>query len=137
MNQYASLSAFPENLGALRQMKEAGLRLGILSNGNPEMIDVSVRSAGMTGLFEHQLSADAVRSFKTTDAVYSLVPEAFGCEPREVLFVSSNCWDAIGATWYGFTTFWINRADAPLEQLDIEPHHTGHLLTEVSRAAGA
>jgi len=131
MNQYSSLSAFPENLGALRALKAAGLPLGILSNGNRDMIEVSVRSAGMTGLFDHLLSSEQVGTFKTMDSVYALAPEAFGCRAREILFVSSNCWDAIGSRWYGFTSFWINRAGAPLDRLDTEPDHTGSLLTDV------
>lgn len=135
MNQYASLSAFPENLPALRELKAAGLPLGILSNGNREMIEVSVRSAGMTGLFEHLLSSQSVETFKTTDDIYALAPAAFGCRAREILFVSSNCWDAIGARWYGYTSFWINRAGAPLEQLDTEPDYTGSLLTDVVAVA--
>ena len=135
MNQYASLSAFPENLPALRELKAAGLPLGILSNGNREMIEVSVRSAGMTGLFEHLLSSQSVETFKTTDDIYALAPAAFGCRACEILFVSSNCWDAIGARWYGYTSFWINRAGAPLEQLDTEPDYTGSLLTDVVAVA--
>jgi 2-haloacid dehalogenase len=135
MNQYSSLSAFPENLPALRELKAAGLPLGILSNGNREMIEVSVRSAGMTGLFDHLLSSQQVESFKTMDRVYALAPEAFGCRAREILFVSSNCWDAVAARWYGFTSFWINRAGAPLDQLDTEPDHTGSLLSEVLAVA--
>ncbi|HLS57488.1 MAG TPA: haloacid dehalogenase type II [Zeimonas sp.] len=135
MNQYASLSAFPENLPALRELKAAGLPLGILSNGNRDMIEVSVRSAGMTGLFDHLLSSQSVETFKTVDDLYALGPAAFGCRAREILFVSSNCWDAIGARWYGYTSFWINRAGAPLEQLDTEPDHTGSLLTDVVAVA--
>ena len=135
MNQYASLSAFPENLPALRELKAAGLPLGILSNGNREMIEVSVRRAGMSGLFEHLLSSQSVETFKTADDLYALAPAAFGCRAREILFVSSNCWDAIGARWYGYTSFWINRAGAPLEQLDTEPDYTGNLLTDVVAVA--
>jgi len=131
MNQYPSLSAFPENLQALRDMKAAGLALAILTNGNRDMIEVSVRSSGMTGLFDHLLSSQAVETFKTMDAIYALAPQAFGCRAREILFVSSNCWDAIGARWYGYTSFWINRAAMPLDQLDTEPDHTGRLLTDV------
>lgn len=135
MNQYASLSAFPENLDALRALKAAGLPLGILTNGDRGMVEVALRSAGMTGLFEHVLSSEQVETFKTADAMYALAPAAFGCRPRQILFVSSNCWDAIGARWYGFTSFWVNRAGAPIEQLDTEPDHTGHLLGDVLDAA--
>jgi 2-haloacid dehalogenase len=135
MNQYASLSAFPENLPALRQLKEAGLARGIHTNGNRHMFEGSVRSAGLTGLFDHLLSSQQVQTFKTMDAIYALAPEAFGCRARDILFVSSNGWDAIGARWYGYTSFWINRAGLPPEQLDTEPDHTGRLLTDVVAVA--
>lgn len=135
MNQYSSLSAFPENLSALRALKAAGLPLAILSNGNREMIEVSVRSAGMTGLFDHLLSSQEVKTFKTVDRLYALAPEAFGCRPREILFVSSNCWDAVGARWYGYTSFWINRTGAPLDRLDTAPDHIGSLLGDVLTVA--
>ena len=111
--------------------KAAGLPLAILTNGNLDMITVSVRSAGMTGLFDHLLSSEQVSSFKTGDKLYALGPQAFNCKARDILFVSSNCWDAIGARWFGYRSFWINRGDAPLEQLDTEPHYTGRLLTDV------
>jgi 2-haloacid dehalogenase len=135
MNQYACLSAFPECLPVLRALKAAGVPLAILSNGNRDMIEISVRSAGMTGLFEHLLSSQAVAAFKTDHRVYALAPEAFGCRPRDILFVSSNCWDAIGARWFGFNSFWVNRGGAPLEQLDTEPHYTGSVLGDILAVA--
>lgn len=131
MSQYASLSAFGENLGALRDLKALGIPLGILSNGTPQMLDIAIKSAGMQGLFDHVLSAESVRQFKTADAVYALGPAAFGQAAKEMLFVSSNGWDACGATWYGYTTFWINRGGQPPEQLDVAPTASGRLLTDV------
>ncbi|MCG5261656.1 haloacid dehalogenase type II [Cupriavidus gilardii] len=131
LKEYACLSAFPENLGALRRLRAAGLPLGILSNGNPEMLDISVKSAGMQGLFDHVLSVDAVRQYKTAPAAYALGPAAFGVPAREMLFVSSNGWDACGATWFGYTTFWINRAGHPAERLDAEPTGTGHDMNDL------
>jgi 2-haloacid dehalogenase len=77
------------------------------------------------------LSAQSVRRFKTDPAVYDLGPQAFGVSPHEILFVSSNGWDAIGATWYGYTTLWVNRQGAPLEELSTEPTRTGASLREV------
>lgn len=131
MSQYSSLSPFPENVAALRALRELGLPLAILTNGNRAMVEVSVRSAGMQGLFEHLLTSEQVRRYKTQDEVYALAPAAFGCARGEILFVSSNGWDAIAATWYGFDTFWINRSGAPLEELDTAPTATGHLLSDV------
>ena len=131
MSQYACLSAFPENLGALRELKQLGLPLAILTNGTPEMLDIAVKSAGMSGLFDHLLSVEAVKKYKTAPEAYRLGPDAFKLPTREILFVSSNCWDAIGATWFGYTTFWINRSGQPLEELGAQPAAQGRLLTDV------
>jgi 2-haloacid dehalogenase len=131
MNQYACLAAFPENLAALKQIKALGLPIAILSNGTPQMLDIAVKSAGMTGLFDHLLSVDAVQRYKTAPEAYQLGPDTFGFPAAQILFVSSNGWDAAGATWFGYTTFWINREGQPLEQLDVTPTATGRTLDDV------
>lgn len=131
MGQYARLQAFPENLGVLDQLKARGMKTAILSNGNPQMLDAVVRAAGMQGLFNHILSVDSVKKFKTAPEAYQLAPDVFGLAAKSMLFVSSNCWDACGATWFGYTTFWVNRADAPLEELGVVPHGQGRNLTDV------
>ncbi|TRZ55660.1 MAG: haloacid dehalogenase type II [Rhodocyclaceae bacterium] len=136
MSQYACLSGFPENLAALRQIKASGLPLGILSNGTPEMLDIAIKSAGMGSfegqpLFDHVLSVEAVGEYKTAPAAYQLGVDALGMLAKDVLFVSSNGWDAAGAAWFGYATFWINRAGHPVEQLDIMPSATGRLLSDV------
>ena len=131
MNQYACLSPFPENLGALKALKQAGIPTAILSNGTPGMLEVAIKSAGMHGLFDHVLSVDAVHKYKTSPDAYALAPAAFNCPAERILFVSSNGWDAAGASWYGFQTFWINRSGQPLEQLDVTPTVQGRQLTDV------
>jgi 2-haloacid dehalogenase len=73
----------------------------------------------------------AARRYKTDPAAYALGPAALGLQAREILFVSSNGWDAIGATWFGYTTLWVNRAGLPPEQLDCEPTRTGSSLRAV------
>ena len=85
----------------------------------------------MAGLFDHLLSADTVGQYKTAPAVYQLGPDAFRCPAREILFVSANAWDACGATWFGYTSFWVNRAGQPLEALDVEPTARGRRLTDL------
>jgi 2-haloacid dehalogenase len=125
MGEYAKLRAFPENLGVLQQLQAMGLKLAILSNGNPQMLDSAVEAAGMQGIFHHILSVDAVKKFKTAPEAYQLGPDVFGLSARNILFVSSNCWDVCGATWFGYTTFWVNRAGAPLEELGVTPDATG------------
>jgi 2-haloacid dehalogenase len=131
MNEYRHLSAFPENLGVLQALRERGIRAGILSNGDPEMLAVAVKSAGFAELLAPLLSADAVRRFKTDPAVYQLGVDALGLPARKIVFVSSNGWDAIGATWFGYTTLWVNRSAGPLEQLDTQPSRTGSSLRDV------
>ena len=131
MNQYRHLSAFPENHAVLADLKRRGVPAGILSNGDPAMLEVAVKSAGFTDLLQHLLSVDSVRRFKTDPAAYALGPQALGLPARDILFVSSNGWDAIGATWFGYTTLWVNRAGAPLEQLGTDPTRTGSSLRDV------
>ena len=131
MNQYRHLSAFPENHDVLSELKRRGVPTGILSNGDPEMLAVAVKSAGLAPLLTHVLSVHELRRFKTDPATYALGTQALGLPAKDILFVSSNGWDAIGATWFGYTTLWVNRAGAPLEQLDTAPTRTGTSLRDV------
>ena len=131
MNQYRHLSAFPENHGVLAELAQRSIPAAILSNGDPQMLGVAVKSAGLQDLLAHVLSVDRVRRYKPDPATYALGTEAFALPARQILFVSSNCWDAIGATWYGYTTLWVNRQRVPLEQLDTEPTRTGSSLRDV------
>ncbi len=131
MNQYRHLSAFPENREVLHALKERGVTTGILSNGDPEMLGVAVKSAGFSGLLDHVLSVHATRRYKTDPAAYAVGTQALNLPARDILFVSSNGWDAIGATWFGFTTLWVNRAGLPLEQLDSAPTRIGSSLRDV------
>jgi 2-haloacid dehalogenase len=131
MNEYRHLSAFPENRAVLQALAERGIRTGVLSNGDPDMLAIAMRSAGLTELIAPVLSVHATRRYKTDPAAYAIGPVALGLAAPEILFVSSNCWDAIGAAWYGFATLWINRHDAPMEQLGIAPTRTGRSLRDV------
>ena len=136
MAQYAELTAFPENLGVLKTLRQRGIATAILSNGSPEMLQSAVRSAGMADLLDAVLSVDSVRQFKTTPTSYQMVQHHFGFAPADVLFVSSNAWDALGATWFGFTTLWVNRQSLPPEAIGPAPHHTGRDLNAVLQILG-
>jgi len=131
LNQYHHLSAFPENLEVLQALRARGVRAGVLSNGDPQMLAVAVRSAGLAELLDPVLSVHETRRYKTDPACYALGPQALGLPARQILFVSSNAWDAIGATWFGYTTLWVNRSGAPPEALDTEPTRTGASLRDV------
>ncbi len=131
MNQYRHLSAFAENHEVLAELKARGVTTGILSNGDPDMLGVAVKSAGFGELLQHVISVDPARRFKTDPATYALGTAALELPARDVLFVSSNAWDALGATWFGYSTLWINRTGAPPEQLGTEPTFTGRSLRDV------
>ena len=131
MGQYAKLQAFPENLGVLQALKARGLKLAILSNGNPDMLHAAVQAAGMQGLFTQVLSVDSVQKFKTAPEAYQLGPDVLGVAARDSVFVSSNCWDVCGAAWFGYRTFWVNRANAPVEELGVTPNAQGRSLTDL------
>jgi 2-haloacid dehalogenase len=128
---YDRLEPFAENRAVLVELKRRGIRAGILSNGDPDMLDAVVGNAGFATLLDPVLSVEGTGRFKTDPATYALGTAAFGLAAREVLFVSSNCWDAIGATWFGYTTLWINRFGLPLDELGAAPTRTGTNLADV------
>ena len=123
LSLYWELAAFPEVPAMLQALGARGMRLGILSNGSPGMLDGAVRSAGLQGVFECLLSVESVGVFKPHGRVYDLVGEALGLAPEAVLFVSSNGWDACAGAAYGFTTAWVNRDGAPMDRLFGTPDH--------------
>lgn len=131
MAQYERLVAFPENRSVLQKIKELGLITAILSNGSTEMLNSAVKSAGMESVLDHIISVDPVRLFKTSPESYGLVQKTISVALDEVLFVSSNAWDALGAAWFGFKTHWVNRQGLPYETLTPQPDFSGPDLNSV------
>ncbi len=131
MNQYRHLRAFPECREVLQALKARGIVTGILSNGEPGMINMAVHSAGLLGLIDHVISVDAVRKYKTHPEAYALGEQALDLPARHIAFVSCNSWDALGATWHGYQTLWVNRYHVPFEELGTPPTHTGSTLRDV------
>lgn len=128
---YWELAAYPEVPAMLKTLKAAGKATAILSNGSPDMLAGAVTSAGIAGDLDAVLSVEDVGVFKPADAVYDMVGARFGCAKDEVLFVSSNGWDAAGAAGYGFQTIWVNRAGDPVDRLYATPHHILSDLTTI------
>jgi 2-haloacid dehalogenase len=136
MRQYEHLRPFPENLAVLQTIKGLGLTTAILSNGSADMLASAVNSAGMAGALDHVISVDPIRLYKTAPESYALVQKTISVNKDEVLFVSSNAWDALGATWFGFTTHWVNRQGLPFEALTPHPHYSGADLDSVLVSLG-
>ena len=128
---YDELPAFPEVQGVLANLRGAGYRLAILSNGSPRMLATMTRAAGLDALIPDLLSVETVRVYKPDFRVYGMVEPALGAKPAEVLFVSANGWDIAGAARFGFNTAWVNRAGLPQDGLPQTPQHVIRDLTEV------
>jgi 2-haloacid dehalogenase len=131
MAQYQNLAPFPENAAVLDELQHRGIPTGVLSNGDPDMLAELIANAGFSARLDPVLSVHETGHFKTDPSTYALGPLALNLRAAEILFVSSNCWDAIGATWYGYTTLWVNRFALPLEALETQPTRIGSSLSDV------
>jgi 2-haloacid dehalogenase len=137
LEAYLTLTAFPDVKPGLDALKRRGLRLAILSNGAPNMLEAAVRSAGIGDLLDGILSVEEVKIFKPSPRVYHLASEHLGVRPAEVGFVSSNCWDVAGAASAGLETVWIQRrATEPPEELGFAADHTVHTITDLPALLG-
>ncbi len=134
---YRRLAAYPEVPAMLAALKAAGFATAILSNGSPAMLADAVASAGIGALLDDVLSVEAVGVYKPARVVYDLVGRRFGTAPSQMLFVSSNGWDAAAATGYGFVTAWVNRAGEPIDRLAHRPAHVLEDLSAVPALAAA
>ncbi len=131
MNQYRCLTAFPENREVLQALKTRGIVTGILSNGDPAMLAVAVKSAGLDDVLDHVISTDSIRKYKTHPDAYALGLQATGVPVQQTAFVSCNSWDVLAATWFGYQTLWVNRYQLPFEELGTQPVYTGASLRDV------
>jgi len=107
MDKYLHLDLYPDAMAALAAMR--GRKLAILSNGSPEMLDALVRNSGLAGVLDATISVDPQKIFKPSREAYALIESTLGVAPDDVLFVSSNPWDACGAKAFGLKVAWIER----------------------------
>lgn len=133
---YWELSAYPEVPEMLGALKTAGYATAILSNGSPDMLSGAVESAGLEDVLDDILSVEKVGVFKPDARVYDMVGARFRTTPEQVLFVSSNGWDAAAAAAYGFRTVWVNRAGVPMDRLPARPAHVCSDLSDIPNLAG-
>ncbi len=131
MDQYAKLSSFEDSLTVLKTIKERDISTAILSNGSSEMLASVVQSNGLKSYLDKVITIEDVRLFKTAPQAYALLLKAFPVKKEEILFVSSNAWDALAAKWYGFDVFWVNRLGHPFEEIGEKPNYEGTSLTKV------
>jgi 2-haloacid dehalogenase len=131
MQLYLSLEAFPEVPSTLERLKRAGLRVAILSNGTPRMLDAIVNNAGIAELLDAVLSVEEVGVFKTHPKVYQLALDRLGVPANAISFQSSNGWDAYGASAFGMRVVWCNRYGQRPERLPGRPDAVITTLAEL------
>jgi 2-haloacid dehalogenase len=131
MRTYLELKAWPDVAPALKQLKAAGIRMAILTNLTDTMLDAVVKNSGLEGFFQPHLSTDKVRAFKPDPRAYQMGVDAFGLRKDEIAFAAFAGWDAAGAKWFGYPTFWVNRLNTPLEELDAVPDGIGTGLDDL------
>ena len=151
--KYRHLDLYPDAKDALAALK--GKKLAILSNGSPEMLNALVKNSGLDRVLDATISIDSKRVFKPAPETYSLIEEKLGVKPSDVLFVSSNPWDACGAKSFGLNVAWIERVTpeamaqagaatglvgpltmfwalrTQMDELGLAPDHRIHALSEL------
>jgi len=130
MNAYLAPAAFPDAKPALEALR-AFAPLAILSNGSPHMLEAMIAHNAFDSYFTAIISADHVKIYKPSPRVYALGPEILGIPASEIVFVSSNAWDAAGAKAFGYTVCWCNRSGAAPEELGVLPDFTVRGLEEL------
>jgi 2-haloacid dehalogenase len=129
LNGYRSIAPYDETVTALANLKR--YRRAILSNGSPAMLAAAVTNAGLDGQFEAVISVDEAKIYKPHPSVYELALQKLSLPKSQIAFVSANGWDVAGAKAFGFYVFWINRNDAPIEELGVKPDGIIKSLTEL------
>ena len=129
---YSRITAWPDVAPALRTLKDAGIRLALLSNMTTSMLETGIANAGLGGMFEHVLSTDRIRTYKPDPRAYQMGIDAFKLPREQIVFAAFAGWDAAGAKWFGYPTVWVNRSNAPQEELGLAPDATGRDLSTLA-----
>jgi 2-haloacid dehalogenase len=137
MRLYLSLGTFPEVPSVLQQLKTAGLRTAILSNGSPMMLAAVVKEAKLDGLLDAVLSVEAVGVYKPNPKVYQLAVDRLGIAAAAIAFQSSNAWDAYAASAFGMQVVWCNRYAQRRERLPGAPDREVRSLAELPALVSA
>jgi 2-haloacid dehalogenase len=132
VDAYTRLTPWPDARETLLAFRRAGIRLAPLANYSPAMLAQLLSNAGFSELFEEQISTDPARTFKPDPRAYALAESRFNLKREQIAFAAFGGWDAAGAKWFGFPTFWVNRLGVPQEEL-VLPDGTGPTLTELAR----
>ncbi len=126
LDAYLNLEPWPDAAGSLRKLRAAGVKVITVSNFSHKMLKANADRAKITDLFDHLLSTEVNGTYKPEPRAYALGMERLKLEKDEILFAAFGGWDAYGAKSFGFTTYWVNRFDLPMEETDAKPDATSN-----------
>ena len=121
LNLYKVLSPYPEVKEVLQNLKKKNLKLAILSNGTPDLLNELVASNNLVNFFDDLFSVEAVKIFKPDPKVYELPLKKYQIQAFEITFLSANTWDVSGGGNYGYNSIWVNRNKSQFDKLDYQP----------------
>ena len=131
LNLYKVLSPFKEVQEVLKTLKEKKLKLAILSNGTPELLNELVKSNKLDNLFDDLFSIEQVGVYKPDSKVYDMPIKKYQIQKNEVAFLSANTWDVSGGGNYGYNSIWVNRNNNIFDNLDFKPNSEIKNLSEL------
>lgn len=135
LRAHLTLGTWPDAKPALQDLRSAGVRLALLSNLTPEMLEGAIVTSRLEGVFDHVLSTDRAKTYKPDPRAYQLGIDAFGLAKDRILFVAFAGWDAAGAKAFGYPTFWVNRLGLPGEELGSKADAEGKSLADLTAFA--
>ena len=121
LNLYKILSPYPEVNEVLNNLKKKNLKLAILSNGTPSLLNELVKSNNLSNLFDDLFSIEQVKVYKPDSKVYEIPVKKYNVKPNEITFLSANTWDVSGGGNYGYNAVWVNRNKSQFDNLDYHP----------------
>jgi 2-haloacid dehalogenase len=131
MSKYESITAWPDVAPSLKELKELGFSLSILSNMTAMMLRDGIQNAALNNYFDFVISTDKKQTYKPDRDAYQMAVEQTKLKMDEILFAPFAGWDMAGAKWFGFPTFWVNRLNDPIDKLDVGPEGMGSSLNDL------
>tara|TARA_B100000963_G_scaffold268503_1_gene236649 strand:- start:999 stop:1658 length:660 start_codon:yes stop_codon:yes gene_type:complete len=131
LNLYKILSPYPEVKDVLKSLKNKKIKVAILSNGTPALLNELVKSNSLDNLFDDLFSIEQVKVYKPDSKVYELPVKKYDIKADEITFLSANTWDVSGGGNYGYNSIWVNRSDLEFDLLDFKPKNKIKDLTQI------
>ena len=131
MTKYERIQVWPDVIPALEKIKKVGFAVCFLSNMTEKMLNKGIQTSNLKQFFDLVISTDQSRTYKPSPSAYQLGVDQLKIRREEILFAPFAAWDMAGAKWFGYPTFWVNRLNAPSEELDAEPDGQGDKLNDL------